>query len=124
MTRRPLLAALLGLCALSAPLSRLSAQTADRPFPDRAISTATGYAPGGSTDIAARLLAERLGVHRPAPAASRRGWWWRTAPAPPASSPASGCAASRRMATPSCWSNPARTASPPPPWWAARATTR
>lgn len=67
MTRRPLLAALLGLCALSAPLSPLSAQTADRPFPDRAISLATGYAPGGSTDIAARLLAERLGAHLAGP---------------------------------------------------------
>lgn len=32
-------------------------------FPDRPISFVTGYAPGGSTDIAARILAERLGVN-------------------------------------------------------------
>ncbi|MDO9708492.1 Bug family tripartite tricarboxylate transporter substrate binding protein [Paracraurococcus lichenis] len=29
-------------------------------FPDRPITLATGYAPGGSTDIAARILADRL----------------------------------------------------------------
>jgi tripartite-type tricarboxylate transporter receptor subunit TctC len=32
-------------------------------FPDRPITLATGYAPGGSTDIAARILAERLAVN-------------------------------------------------------------
>lgn len=30
-------------------------------FPDRAITLVTGYAPGGSTDVTARLLADRLG---------------------------------------------------------------
>ncbi|HEY4252415.1 MAG TPA: tripartite tricarboxylate transporter substrate-binding protein [Roseomonas sp.] len=30
-------------------------------FPDRSIALATGFAPGGSTDVAARLLADRLG---------------------------------------------------------------
>ncbi|HYF06367.1 MAG TPA: tripartite tricarboxylate transporter substrate binding protein [Acetobacteraceae bacterium] len=32
-------------------------------FPDRTITLITGYAPGGSTDIAARILAERMAAH-------------------------------------------------------------
>lgn len=32
-------------------------------FPDRPIVMATGYAPGGSTDIAARILADRMAAH-------------------------------------------------------------
>ena len=50
---------LLGLalpCCCSPPASA-------RAFPDRPITLATGYAPGGSTDIAARLLAERLAAN-------------------------------------------------------------
>ncbi|MDN3568159.1 Bug family tripartite tricarboxylate transporter substrate binding protein [Paeniroseomonas aquatica] len=50
--RRLLLAALLSVAASAAEA-----------FPDRPISLVTGYAPGGSTDIAARILADRLGVH-------------------------------------------------------------
>ncbi|SDB38317.1 Bug family tripartite tricarboxylate transporter substrate binding protein [Belnapia rosea] len=37
--------------------------TSAQAFPDRPITLATGYAPGGSTDIAARLLAERLAAN-------------------------------------------------------------
>jgi tripartite-type tricarboxylate transporter receptor subunit TctC len=53
MLHRLVLAALAGLSALAAPA---------RAFPDRPVTLITGYAPGGSTDIAARLLAERMGV--------------------------------------------------------------
>ena len=51
MHRRSLLA----LTALATPA------VAQTPFPDRAITLVTGFAPGGSTDIAARLLSDRLG---------------------------------------------------------------
>ncbi|MDB5316465.1 MAG: Tripartite-type tricarboxylate transporter, receptor component TctC [Rhodospirillales bacterium] len=51
MHRRSLLA----LTALATPAF---GQTS---YPDRAITMATGFAPGGSTDIAARLLSDRLG---------------------------------------------------------------
>lgn len=50
--RRLLLAALLSVTASVAEA-----------YPDRPISFVTGYAPGGSTDIAARILAERLGAN-------------------------------------------------------------
>ena len=46
------------LALLSAPWCA----TADA-FPDRPITMVTGYGPGGSTDIAARILADRMAAH-------------------------------------------------------------
>ncbi len=57
MRRRNLAAA--AALALAAPRV-LRAQGA---FPDRPITLVTGYSPGGSTDIAARLLSDRLAAH-------------------------------------------------------------
>jgi tripartite-type tricarboxylate transporter receptor subunit TctC len=54
MRRRPSLA-----IALTALLGASPAAA----FPDRPIIIITGYAPGGSTDIAARLLADRMAAH-------------------------------------------------------------
>lgn len=45
--------------ALALALAPFGAQA----FPDRPITMITGYAPGGSTDIAARLLADRMAQH-------------------------------------------------------------
>lgn len=50
MNRRMLLAAT--LIALAAPALA---------YPERTVTLATGFAPGGSTDVTARLLADRLG---------------------------------------------------------------
>jgi tripartite-type tricarboxylate transporter receptor subunit TctC len=47
--------ALLGLALAVAPLAPALA------FPERTITLATGFAPGGSTDVTARLVADRLG---------------------------------------------------------------
>lgn len=55
MIRRLALAAL----SLVAAASPLAAQT----FPQRPITLAVGFAPGGSTDIASRLISERFGVN-------------------------------------------------------------
>ena len=54
MRRRSL--ALASAALLAPPL-------AARAFPDRTITMITGYAPGGSTDIAARILADRMASH-------------------------------------------------------------
>jgi tripartite-type tricarboxylate transporter receptor subunit TctC len=53
MLRRALLPALLALPALA------------RAQAERTIALVTGYSPGGSTDIAARLLADRMPAHLP-----------------------------------------------------------
>ncbi|WP_421989784.1 Bug family tripartite tricarboxylate transporter substrate binding protein [Roseococcus sp.] len=49
---------LLPLVALAVSAPRLA-----QAFPERAITFATGYAPGGGTDVAARILADRMAVH-------------------------------------------------------------
>ena len=51
------------LLALPLLLAAPWAATPAMAFPDRPITLATGYAPGGSTDIAARLLADRLAAN-------------------------------------------------------------
>jgi len=48
---------------LLATLALFAAAPLAHAFPDRPITLATGYAPGGSTDVAARILADRLGAH-------------------------------------------------------------
>ncbi|MCX8134744.1 MAG: tripartite tricarboxylate transporter substrate binding protein [Roseococcus sp.] len=54
MQRRALLAAPFLLAPLGA---------AAQGFPERAVTLAVGFAPGGSTDIASRLIAERFAAH-------------------------------------------------------------
>jgi tripartite-type tricarboxylate transporter receptor subunit TctC len=78
MFRRTVLGLALAAC-LSAPASA---------YPDRAVTLVTGFAPGGSTDVTARLVADRLG-----PALN-------TGPAQRASSPVTGSGGSRRTAIP------------------------
>ena len=48
----------LALCLLASLLPGAAAA-----FPDRPITMVTGYGPGGSTDIAARILADRMPGH-------------------------------------------------------------
>ena len=43
-----------------APMAALARPGPALAFPDRTITMATGYAPGGSTDVAARILSERM----------------------------------------------------------------
>jgi len=55
MIRRAFVVALLLACALPGP------GVAQAPWPTKPVRVVVAYPPGGSTDIAARLLAERLG---------------------------------------------------------------
>ncbi len=67
--RRAAAGALLRLAPLAAALAAgpIPAARAQQPatpgFPERPITIAVGYAPGGSTDITSRLLADRMGPH-------------------------------------------------------------
>ncbi len=51
--------ALAGIALPFAPATRPRAQA----FAERPVSLVTGYSPGGSTDIAARMMADRLAAH-------------------------------------------------------------
>ncbi|WP_425532933.1 hypothetical protein, partial [Stenotrophomonas maltophilia] len=57
MHRRDLLQGL-ALAPLLAPILASAARGAG--YPDRPLSIVNGYAPGGSTDVSARLLAQAL----------------------------------------------------------------
>jgi len=58
MRRRALLTSFTTL-----PIAARAITARAQPLADRTISLVTGYAPGGSTDIAARMLADRLPAH-------------------------------------------------------------
>jgi tripartite-type tricarboxylate transporter receptor subunit TctC len=51
MIRRNMLGCVLAACLVAPALA----------YPDRTVTLATGFAPGGSTDVTARLVADRLG---------------------------------------------------------------
>ena len=55
MNRRQLLASILALCAYSSP-----SFAADPPWPAKSVRIVVPFPPGGSTDVVARLLAQRL----------------------------------------------------------------
>ena len=56
MNRRQVLASILALCACSFP-----SFAADAPWPAKPVRIVVPFPPGGSTDVLARLLAQRLG---------------------------------------------------------------
>lgn len=55
MNRRQVLASILALCACSSP-----SFAADPPWPAKSVRIVVPFPPGGSTDVVARLLAQRL----------------------------------------------------------------
>ncbi|MCO6417021.1 tripartite tricarboxylate transporter substrate binding protein [Siccirubricoccus sp. KC 17139] len=62
MRRRSLLSGLALAPSLAAPWIAPGAARAQN-FAERPVTLVTGYSPGGSTDIAARLLADRMAAH-------------------------------------------------------------
>ena len=86
--RRALLATTLSIPALG--------QAQDAPWPNRPVRILLAYPPGGSTDVLARTLAERLAVAIPGAAS-----WWRTGLAAPRWSAPRRSPRRRRTATPS-----------------------
>jgi tripartite-type tricarboxylate transporter receptor subunit TctC len=49
--------------ALASAAALLAPRRASAAFPDRPVTMITGYGPGGSTDVAARILADRMAAH-------------------------------------------------------------
>lgn len=90
MLRRILLGAAMGI-ALAVPAIAQG-------LPDRPITLISGFAPGGSTDITARLLAERMQAHM----GGNARVVVETGPVLPALSPLNGSAASLPMVRCSC----------------------
>lgn len=92
MRRRRLLPLLAALPFAAQPFAALPFAAWAQGFADRPVTLVTGYAPGGSTDIAARMLADRIAAHlgpgarvvvenRPGAAGAIASEWLRRQPA-------------------------------------------
>ena len=81
-----------GLALLCLAFGTVTASAQDK-YPSKPVKIVVPYAPGGATDIMARILGEQL---RQIPANPS---WSRTSPAPTASSPSMKWSVPSRMAT-------------------------